>query len=99
MSDTDATLDNKRTTARHRVLKQGKILLPNGLTVIDCTIRDLSETGARLICGDPGAIPNSFRLVFTADRSMREVKVVWRRPDQVGVHFQSGPTKAPLLKW
>lgn len=91
--------ENKRAARRVRVLKQGKMLLPNGMTVIDCQIRDLSETGARLLCGDPGAIPNTFRLVFPSDRTMREVKVVWRRPDQLGVQFTSGPSRAPLLKW
>jgi len=89
----------QRIARRQRVLKQGKILLPNGMTVIDCTVRDMSATGARLIVGDSGAIPNVFRLVLTADRSMREVKVVWRRPEQLGVHFLSEPKKAPLLKW
>ena len=90
---------NKRIARRQRVLKQGKMLLPNNMTVLDCTVRDMSETGARLICADPGAIPNEFRLVFTADRQMRDVKVVWRRPDQVGVHFTSPLRKAPLLRW
>ena len=91
--------ENKRNAQRLRVLKQGKILLSNNMTVIDCTVRDLSETGARILCSDPGAIPNEFRLVLTADRTMRDVKVMWRRPDQIGVHFTSEPRKAPLLKW
>lgn len=91
--------DNKRRARRFRVLKQGKIILPNGMTVIDCTVRDLSETGARLLCGDHGAIPNTFRLVFPYDRTMRETEVIWRRPDQLGVRFTSEVTRAPLLKW
>lgn len=91
--------ENRRRARRLRVLKQGKILLPNGMTVIDCTVRDLSETGARLVCGDSGAIPRTFRLVFPADRSMREAEAVWRRPGQIGVRFLSDVTKAPLLKW
>ena len=99
MSVQDGVETNKRVAPRQRVLKQGKILLPNNMTVIDCTVRDLSETGAKLLCPDPGAIPNEFRLVTTADRTMRDVKVAWRRPDMVGVHFTSEPRKAPLLKW
>lgn len=90
---------NERLLQRQRVLKQGKILLSNDLSVIDCQVRDLSETGAKLLCGDPGSIPNTFRLVFPGDRSMRDAKVVWRRPDQVGVHFTSGKRQAPLLRW
>jgi hypothetical protein len=46
-----------------------------------------------------GAIPNEFRLVFTADRLMRDVQIAWRRPTMVGVRFCSEPRKAPLLKW
>ena len=99
MSEPQDPAANQRAARRHRVLKQGKILLPNGLTVIDCTVRDMSATGAKLLCPDPGAIPNDFKLVLTADRTMRGVQVVWRRPDMVGVKFTSGPSKAPLLKW
>lgn len=90
---------NQRSAQRQRVLKQGKILLSNNMTVIDCTLRDLSETGAKLLCGDAGAIPNEFRLVLTAERSMRDAKVMWRRPEMVGIAFTSAPRKAPLLKW
>ena len=91
--------EEHRVARRQRVLKQGKILLPNGLTAIDCGIRDLSETGAKLVCGDANKIPDTFRLVLTTERQMRDVRVVWRRPDQVGIQFTSEPTKAPLLKW
>ena len=99
MSAEDSSATENRVARRHKVLKQGKILLSNHKTIIDCTVRDMSETGAKLICGDPGAIPNEFRLVFPSDRTMRDVKVVWRRPDQVGVHFMSEVKKAPLFKW
>jgi hypothetical protein len=99
MPGQDSLETNKRAAQRLRVLKQGKILLPNNMTIIDCTVRDLSETGAKLLCSDPGAIPNEFRLVLTADRMMRDVKVAWRRPDMLGVQFESAPRKAPLLKW
>ena len=90
---------NTRVARRQRVLKQGKMLLANNMTVVDCTIRNLSPTGARLLCGDPGVIPNAFRLVFIAERQMRDVKVVWRRQEELGVHFTSELRKAPLLRW
>ncbi len=99
MSGLETPEANKRARQRQRVLKQGKILLSNNLTVIDCTIRDMSETGAKLVCPDAGSIPNEFRLVLTAERLMRDVLVKWRRPGLVGVHFTSEPRKSPLLKW
>jgi hypothetical protein len=99
MSAPEPSDTNNREKQRQRVLKQGKMLLPNNMSTIDCTVRDLSDTGAKLLCADPGAIPNEFRLVLTTERIMRDVKVVWRRPNMLGVHFTSEARKAPLLKW
>lgn len=99
MAADDTLAANKRRAPRLRVLKQGKIMLPNNLTIIDCTLRDLSDTGAKLLCPDAGAIPNEFRLVLPAGRTMRDAKVMWRRPEIVGVQFTSEARKAPLLKW
>lgn len=90
---------NRRQSARHRVLKDGKIVSLNYASVVDCCIRDMSETGARLSCSDPVAIPGDFRLLIPASQSIRMAHVVWRRNDQVGVHF-TGPAKtAPPRKW
>lgn len=99
MPDADTTLDDGRKIRRQKVLKQGKILLLNGLSSFDCTVRDLSATGAKLLCSDTTAIPDAFRLANPADRTMRDVKVMWRKAGQLGVQFTSEPRKSPLLKW
>ena len=88
-----------RAAQRQRVLKQGKILFPNNMSVMNCTIRDVSATGAKLLCGEPATVPDEFRLVTPADNMVRDVKVVWRKPDQIGVNFTSEPRRAPLRKW
>ena len=58
-----------------------------GGSAIDCTIRDLSVTGARLMFQNPTILPRTFRLQF-ADQDQR-VTVMWRRGLQAGVRFQS----------
>lgn len=89
----------ERATKRQRVLKQGKILFPNSMSVMDCVIRDASTAGAKLLCGDPAAVPNEFRLVFLAEGVLRDAKVAWRKPDQIGVLFTSEPRRGPARKW
>ena len=69
------------------------------IKVVDCTIRDISDTGARLICGDQTAVPSQFQLITKADNLMRDVRVQWRRGGELGVLFTSEPRKAPLRKW
>ncbi|MBI2719136.1 MAG: PilZ domain-containing protein [Rhizobiales bacterium] len=95
----DSLQENNRIGRRQRVLKQGKILLLKSLSVVDCAVRDLSDTGARLQCGDQSAIPHEFHLVTPADGKMRDARVIWRRGGELGVAFSGAVRKAPPLKW
>ncbi len=91
--------EEKRRSVRHRVLKDGKIVMMNNWSVIDCCVRDLSATGARIRCQDPAAVPNEFRLLIPHDQTIRTVRVVWRREDYCGLHFTSPPKAPPPRKW
>jgi hypothetical protein len=93
------TLDDKRRATRRKVLKDGKIVLINNWSVVDCCVRDISETGARLRCADQAAVPATFRLVLLAENTIRDAKVVWRRDDNLGVQFTSPARQAPPRKW
>lgn len=90
---------NKRATRRFRVLKEGKIVTLNNMSVVDCSVRDWSDSGARLKCSDQLAVPNEFRLVLPGDNTVRDATVMWRREDLLGVKFTSLARRAPPLKW
>ncbi|MDE2385471.1 MAG: PilZ domain-containing protein [Alphaproteobacteria bacterium] len=81
------------------MLKGAKIVSLNNWTLIDCVIRDMSETGARLICKDPVAVANEFRLLIPNDNTICSARVVWRREDQIGITFTSEKTRAPARKF
>ena len=89
---------DKRGAVRHRVLKNGKIVLLNNWSIVDCCVRDMSDTGARIRCQDQAAVPNEFRLLIPHDNTIRDAKVVWRRDDLCGVHFTSPAKVAPPRK-
>jgi len=72
-----------RVAARHRVLKGAKIEFGGG--AIDCTIRNLSKTGAALDVTSPVGIPAEFMLV--AEGVRRPCRVVWRREKRIGITF------------
>ena len=58
--------DEHRTTTRHRVLKGGRIQFGGGS--IDCTVRNVSDTGAALDVTSPVGIPTEFVLETDGDR-------------------------------
>jgi PilZ domain len=76
--------DENRIAARHRVLKGGRILFGGGS--IDCTVRNISETGAALEVTSPLGIPTEFTL--ETDGNKRPCRVVWRKEKRIGIAFE-----------
>ena len=78
--------ENKRQAQRQRVLKSARILLDDWRTM-DCSIRDMSATGAKIACPNTMNIPDVFRLVTVSDNQVRPAKVTWRQESVIGIHF------------
>ncbi len=87
--------DEKRIAVRRKVLKAVKIISMDMKTVLDCTIRDMSDTGAKLNVEVSAAIPKEFHFYLMSDNSIRDASLIWRRAGQIGVHFTSEPKPAP----
>jgi hypothetical protein len=79
------TLAQKRAALRQRVLKAGTIEFNGG--AIDCTVRNISETGAALEVASPVGIPQEFKLLISGTRS-RHCEVMWHRENRIGVTFK-----------
>ena len=76
----------RRASQRHRVLKQGMLAFSGGGGA-DCTVRNISESGARIEIASPVGLPASFTLVIAADRFMRPCRTVWSADRRIGVVF------------
>ena len=81
-------MDEKRPERRQRVLKGAKIVYANGSIVIDCTMRNVSGTGALLKVPTTVGIPDRFELRETIGSKGRPVVVVWRKAGQIGIRFE-----------
>jgi PleD family two-component response regulator len=78
---------DRRSATRHRVLKQGRIVLPNLCSAIDCTVRDISAKGARLRVAGHFVAPDRFVLEFPTTGERRHVVRRWQRGNEFGVSF------------
>lgn len=76
----------RRNETRGRVLKAGSILLAGG-GAIDCTVRNISGSGAALVVNNTAGIPDAFELSLATSRGRLRCEVVWRRQDRIGVRF------------
>jgi hypothetical protein len=75
----------RRIVQRRRIFKTGQIVF--GSSAIDCIVRDLSATGARVAVQSPLWFPDSFTLVITSDGSSRKAHVAWKKGGQIGIAF------------
>jgi hypothetical protein len=83
-------MNDRREQARQRVLLAGKVMLPGG-GVIDCTVRDRSECGARIKVQSVIGIPDRFQLLIETTATMIEVCVEWRKQNELGVRIVGPP--------
>jgi len=76
----------QRNSQRRRSLIGAQIISNNGFSTLDCLVRDMSDTGARLKVENSVTIPEQFSLTLSDGRSFMAT-VRWRRVDTIGVSF------------
>jgi hypothetical protein len=84
-----------RSATRARAFLKAQIRFNNGMSTMDCVIRDLSEGGARLQISDSVAIPNTFELHIPKRNETRRAILHWRTSEEMGVGFQDSALSNP----
>jgi hypothetical protein len=79
--------EEHRRFARRRALKGGRIVFNHGRSTINCMIRDLSPSGARLEVANTVGIDNDFTLSFDDGSPMRRCLVRRTSGTSIGVEF------------
>jgi hypothetical protein len=79
-----ATLQDKRSSMRRRMLKAGRISFNQGGSTIDCLLRNISRTGALLKVTTPLGIPDRFDLVLVEVSSCFLAELCGAGPKRLG---------------
>jgi PilZ domain len=82
---------NKRRASRRRVLKAGIITFNDRHSALPCTVRDLSDTGARLAVTASVSAPDRFDLIIELDGLEAPCEVVRRNGSDIAVRFLTVP--------
>ncbi len=81
-------IKDKRKALRRSIRYAAWVMLESD-TLHDCLLSDISDTGARIDFEDTKRIPNSFMLLLSSNGlARRKCRVVWRKPQQIGVTFE-----------
>ncbi len=77
----------KRRNQRQRTFKGGKIVFNDNRSVIDCTVKNLSSSGAALTVESTIGIPDEFNLIISPENVAKACRVAWKTEHQIGVAF------------
>ncbi len=74
---------DRRREPRLRSLLTGTIVFDNKCTM-DCTVRNISAYGAKVILADAFRLPDAFNLRIPHHDQTHRAEVVWRKGDAAG---------------
>lgn len=78
---------DRRSRPRFRALLQGRLEFAGRSMTLNCTVRNLTDRGARLSFGSLVALPHEFDLVIDSRNSKRKARLVWSTGLDGGVVF------------
>ena len=78
---------NHRRSERMRVFMAARILFNQGMMKVDCTIRNISDGGAKLEVSDAVTLPEFFDLHIPQKNVTRKARLAWRHGDFCGVAY------------
>lgn len=80
---------------RTRTFLKGVVYYDNRRASIDCTIRDLSDTGARIVFSTMVVVPDNFELHIPQKQMTLPAQVRRRDEYEVGVSFEDQRSNEP----
>jgi hypothetical protein len=93
------SVQEHRRSKRQSLGYHAQIEAIGGAGPLDCLIKDVSETGARVATHSPNQLPDEFILRLTKDGATRRLcKVVWRTEREAGVRFVRPPRKRKITE-
>ena len=89
---------DNRKSPRRRVLKAGLIAFNNRHSTLQCTVRDISEGGARLLTAGSINAPDTFELLIELDGLEASCAVVARTASEIRVKFLGPVRTVPVSR-
>jgi hypothetical protein len=84
----------KRANDRIRSFLRAQIIFNNRMTTIECIIKNISATGARVALNESLAVPTEFDIYIPQRARNHRARLVWRDKESIGVDFLDEPQDA-----
>ena len=88
-----------RRLPRQRCFRGAKIIFNASSSLISCTVKDMTDSGARLHLSTTADIPGEFELHVSQMHLTARARLAWRRGRDCGVALARPPHPAPRRRF
>jgi len=82
-----------RRSKRVRTILGVKIVFNNRMSVMDCAVKNISSSGAKLVLPDTLRVPNEFELYIPKRRCFYYARLIRHESECIGVKFYHADAK------
>lgn len=93
-------MQERRRSTRRRTFLGGVLAFQGRYATLDCTIRNLSEAGARIAIVGSAILPDEFDFTITRNDRAFRARLVWRSAEATGLALAGANTTSIVtLDW
>ena len=87
MTIADMTMAEARRDERVRAFLRARICFNNNASTIDCTVKNISASGAKIEMSSAVSVPSEFDLDVPQKGRIYRARLMWRDASSLGVQF------------
>src|SRR5450631_1720882 len=87
--------DEPKIATRQRTFLKGTLYFDNRRASIECVVRDISNSGARLTFDHPANVPDNVELFIPNKQQTLRARVQRRAPNEIGIAFEVARSLEP----
>ena len=87
--------DEPKIATRQRTFLKGTLYFDNRRASIECVVRDISNSGARLTFDHPANVPDNVELFIPNKKQTLRARVQRRAPNEIGIAFEVARSLEP----
>ncbi len=93
-------MEKSRKTERSRAILGATVIYNNKNSTVECQIRNISKTGARLSISDTVSLPEEFDIEVPQKGKTYRARLCWRDESSAGIEFvlEAAASPAPGLQ-
>lgn len=90
-------MTDRRASARRKTYLGGRVVFNHRQSTLDCRLRNMGESGAKLQFDHPAFVPDEFDVQVARLERVYRARVTWRSRSEIGISFGQPASAANVV--